>query len=305
MYTNKLISVIVPVYNVEQYVSACVDSILSQSYKNIEIILVNDGSQDNSRQICEDYLKSDSRIILINKENGGLSDARNKGIECATGDYLAFIDSDDIIHRDYLKIMSQNIGESDIAICRLKKFTIQEPDNSLPISERYEELSGFEMNEFLFHEKLGIHTIVATNKLYRRTLWSHLRFPIGRLHEDCAVIYLILNQAKSVKLLDSELYFYRMREDSITSYRSFKSIADEYHALSQQVSFFKKNGQNQIVKNANRSRKALFLHQSLDTNWSVWRNYSINSIIKDDLRTKIKIRLILRKLFPKLFNRFL
>ena len=121
---NSLISVIVPIYNVEKYLDRCVESIINQTYKNLEIILVDDGSPDNCTQMCDDYAKKDSRIRVVHKENGGLSDARNAGMEVATGEYVSFIDSDDYISLDFYETLFQTMidNDSDIVECSVVKF---------------------------------------------------------------------------------------------------------------------------------------------------------------------------------------
>lgn len=296
MDNNPLISIIVPVYNVEPYLKQCIESLRSQSYKSIEIILINDGSTDNSASICDIYSKLDSRIIVVHQKNQGLSAARNKGLDIAKGDYISFIDSDDIVHQDFIKLLWQNIKDVDIAICEISTFNKAEPAINAPLDIIREKYSGRQMNEFLFQEEMGLTTVIIPNKLFRKALWSNFRFPIGKLHEDCAVIHRILDNAKNVRLIRCKMYFYRKRVNSITSKRSFKSVKDEYEALSDQVSFFKEKGQMELVKNANRSRKALLLLDELNPDWDVWKNLSIIEIIYDDLRTKTKLHLLFKKL---------
>lgn len=295
MVKNILISVIVPIYNTETHLRECIDSILHQSYKNLEILLINDGSRDSSGKICDSYIEVDSRIRVVHQANKGLSGARNLGISLSKGKYLTFIDSDDVIHRDYIKTLYEYSNRADISICYVSKFDNTKPplENNLnPISHTY---SGRQMSEFLFHEKLGLITVIATNKLYKRSIWSDIRFPLGKLHEDCAIMHKILNRASRIQLIQCEMYFYRQHENSITSNRTFESLRDEYDALSDQVIFFSKQNQMSLVRNANRSRKALFLNKELNINWETWRKYTVKEIIHDDLRTKIKIRLLFKK----------
>lgn len=304
MTRDTLISIIVPVYNVEKYVSSCIESLVQQSYKNIEIILINDGSTDNSLSVCKSLALLYTNIILIDQENQGLSETRNTGISHAKGKYIAFIDSDDIVHKDFVLTLHSAIGEASIAICRLKKFGQNDPVSLLTKLNEFLIISysGEEANSLLYDQDKGMAMAVATNKLFSKEIWKTIKFPKDRYHEDIAIIYLLYDQAKSVKFIDAELYFYRTRNDSITSKRSFKSIKDEYKALSEQIDFFKKKKQNLLVRNANRARKSLFLLTELDQDWQVWKHYNIIEIIQDDLRTKVKIKLILKKINPILLN---
>lgn len=295
---NKpLVSIIIPVYNVELYLKDCLNSVLNQSFKDFEIILINDGSTDESPIICEYYYHNNKNITLVNQENKGLSATRNKGIEIAKGKYIAFIDSDDLIHIDFLKVLITHIGTSDISICTIEEF---QDGNSIVLNIEQNPsiitLSGTEMNDFLYHPVHAVTTIIAPNKLYKKSLWDGLQFPINRLHEDCAVIYKIIDKATQVTLIDYNLYFYRKRINSITSIRSFKSLKDEYDAATEQIYFFQQKKQFSIIKNANRFRKLLFLHPSLDKNWDAWKQYNILNILQDDLRTKVKLKLILKKI---------
>jgi len=304
MIREALISIVIPVYNVEKYILACLESLIHQSYTKIEIILVDDGSNDASPSICDEYALRDSRIKVLHQTNQGLSAARNIGIEYCKGEYIAFVDSDDIVHRDYILHLYNTIGEADIAVCRLKKFTDGEKiqlANSVSCTSR--TFNGKEANNNLFHHDLGIHMAVVTNKLFNRTLWENFRFPLGVLHEDIAIIYKILDRVALIQFLDCQLYFYRQRQNSITMLRTFKSLVDEYQALTEQTLFFQDRQQFTASRNANRSRKTLFLLHPFPQNWDVWKDYSILDILKDDLRTETKVKLILKKLSPTLFHK--
>jgi glycosyltransferase involved in cell wall biosynthesis len=294
---NPLISIIVPVYNVELYLAECINSLLIQTYKNIEIILVNDGSTDKSSFICKQYEKRSSNIILINNSNKGLSAARNEGIQHAQGDYIIFVDSDDIIHKDYLKILFDLISDADISVCEVKNFSEKNPiiDENLNF-QIYPALTGDEFNEHLYQHKFGRLAILVTNKLYKKDLWDEIEFPLNRFHEDCFTIYKVTDKAKKIVITDKPLYYYRKRAGSITFNRTLKSVIDEYEAISQQINFFKTKNQLNIVKNANRSRKNLFLDKSVTNHWIIWKEYTIFNILQDDIRTKTKVKLIAKKI---------
>lgn len=210
---SELISVIVPVYKVEQYLDKCVESILAQTYKNLEIILVDDGSPDRCGEMCEDWAKKDPRIKVVHKENGGLSDARNAGLDVATGDYIGFVDSDDWIDPEMYGTMYKAMGEygADLAICCVEKVRKdgifrQELGGTLVYSKQkvlYELICDEKVNSF------------AWNKLYRRELFQDLRYPKGRTFEDTLFTYKIFERVTRVVHVDHAFYHYLRREDSI------------------------------------------------------------------------------------------
>ena len=209
----ELISVIVPVYNVEAYVAKCIESIQNQSYQHLEIILVNDGSTDDSGDICDQYAAYDDRIKVIHQENGGISAARNTGIESANGDYITFVDSDDYIapnmYEDMLHILKEN--DLDILECtafRDKGGTITEGcnDGSLEIFNRHEAL------------KMAMHDcfIAVWSQMYKRSAIGDVRFPVGRKFEDTAVSYLFIANTNRVGHINRCYYYYRLNPNSIT-----------------------------------------------------------------------------------------
>lgn len=216
-YIDKtpLISIIVPVFNVEAYVEKCIDSLIIQSYRNIEIIIVDDGSTDRSGEICDRYKEKDSRIMVVHKSNGGLSDARNIGINMARGEYVSFVDSDDWVARDYVsemyKLMVQT--NSDITFCKFKKIS------KIKESKRKTE----EVHKIYFKEeaiKQLLYQRISTSawgKLYKADLWNGVRFPVGKLYEDVETIYLIFHKSKKVSSINKVLYYYYLRNDSIVN----------------------------------------------------------------------------------------
>ena len=209
----ELISVIVPVYNVESYVAECIESIQNQTYMNLEIILVDDGSTDASGDICDKYAAYDERIQVIHKENAGVSAARNTGIESANGDYIGFVDSDDYIaptmYEDMLKLMVEhdldiiectafrNNGDTNIEGCN---------DGSLEIFNRDEALKMAMYDCF----------VAVWSQLYKRRVISDVRFPVGRKFEDSAVSYLFIANTKRVGHINRCLYYYRLNPNSTT-----------------------------------------------------------------------------------------
>lgn len=213
--SNPLISVVVPVYNVEQYLRRCVDSILSQTYKNIEVILVDDGSTDNSGKICDKYAKNDKRIKVQHKDNGGLSSARNAGIKTMNGEYVSFVDSDDWIEPNYLEVLHENLKKNHCDISMVKHF-IDYPMKSINASSgRRVKLDPHNcLNMMLYSEDVDVS---AWAKLYPTNIFNKIRFPEGRLFEDSATTYKLIDCVRNIFLDSTPLYHYTIRDDSITN----------------------------------------------------------------------------------------
>ena len=209
----ELISVIVPVYNVESYVAECIESIQNQTYMNLEIILVDDGSKDMSGDICDQYAAYDERIKVIHQENGGLSAARNTGIEAANGDYISFVDSDDYIGLTLFEDMLQLLKEYDLDIIEFTAFR----DKSGDIIEGCNDgqLEIYSKEDAL---RLAMHDcfVAAWSKLYKRSAIGDVRFPVGRKFEDTATSYLYVANANRVGHINRCYYYYRLNPNSIT-----------------------------------------------------------------------------------------
>lgn len=208
------ISVIVPVYKVEPYIRKCVDSILGQTFSDIQVILVDDGSPDQCGKICDEYAKQDNRVEVIHKENGGLSDARNAGIPYAKGEYIIFLDSDDYIENDMFEYMYTRIKDSgaDMATCGLYEVYKDR------IETQKEEVDFVCTGEEAFRCILRGHTIRGEiwNKLIRKSCIEDLRFPKGRLYEDIYYTVDLMQRIKKVAVGTKPKYYYLHREDSIT-----------------------------------------------------------------------------------------
>lgn len=243
-----MISVIIPIYNVKKYLSKCIDSVLAQTEKDLEIILVNDGSTDGCGDICKQYEKLDERIVYIDKENGGLSDARNAGIKVARGEYLVFIDSDDYIHPQMLELLLHNLrkADADISVCKFKE--ILEDDvitqTTLDVSQvSCVQLEGEDVCRQLFDNNLV--TVVAWNKLYKKSLFDNVEYPVGVLHEDEYVIHHLLFKASKTVYSDAEMYYYIKRKGSITNRISARNIMDGWNSIQERKEFWLKNKQYQ------------------------------------------------------------
>lgn len=212
---NPLISVIVPIYNVEKYLARCVDSIVNQTYKNLEIILVDDGSPDLCPQMCDDYVEKDSRIKVVHKKNGGLSDARNAGMAVSTGEYISFIDSDDYVSDDFFECLLDvmNKENSDIAECSVVKFY---EDN------RFDELSD-DLSVKTYDTQDAMSALIAENpfhqhvwnKLYKTELVKDIPYAVGKLNEDEFWTYQVFGRANKVSKLNKTMYYYFQRNSSI------------------------------------------------------------------------------------------
>ena len=213
-----MISVIVPVYNVESYLRRCIDSIINQTYRNIEIILINDGSTDNCGAICDEYAVLDERITAIHKSNGGLSDARNAGIDIAKGEYLAFVDSDDFITKDaceYLLYQATTYN-ADIVTGIIKQYShLSEVELFTDEAETVEQLDSEQALKELFMQKKTYTT--ACSKLYRKHLFSKRRYPVGLLCEDLATTYLLIDSADKIVISNKVIYWQYVRDGSISN----------------------------------------------------------------------------------------
>lgn len=243
---QDLVSIIIPVYKVEKYLEQCINSIIAQTYKKIEIILVDDGSPDHSGKICDEYARKDERIKVIHKKNGGLSDARNKGINQATGKYIAFIDSDDYVEPNYLEKLYDAITKFDtkIAQCNIQK--ISENNNKLEaIGDETEKIKdGKTMIEELYDNKW--ENTVVWNKLYLRQLFEDIRYPIGKIHEDEFTTYKILYEIEKIVIIPEYLYCYRQREESIMGKKYNLNKLDMLEALEKRLDFFEEKDEKQL-----------------------------------------------------------
>ena len=214
---KPIISVIVPIYKVEKYIEKCINSIINQTYKNLEIILVDDGSPDNCPKICDEFAKKDKRIRVIHKENGGLSDARNAGLDIMTGDFVCFIDSDDWVESTYVEDMltAQQNTDADIVACGV--FLIEENTNNKKIFLQSKKNKLLKNNIFkYYYSKKNKIFCSAWNKLYKKEIFNEIRYPKGRIYEDSAIILKILGKCERVIVISNLLYNYLKRNESIT-----------------------------------------------------------------------------------------
>lgn len=253
---NTLISIIVPIYKVADLLPRCVESVLGQTNTEWELILVDDGSPDNSGDIAEEYAKTDSRIHVIHKTNGGLSDARNAGISTAKGRYLTFLDSDDWINERYLEKLLQILEETgaDMSVCNfLRTATESLPEASVtPNTLTFTSKQALEHILYFgeFHEQM----IVAWGKLYKTELFEGIRYPVGRIHEDEFTTYKLLDKAEKITFTTESLLYYWQREDSIMGEGfKLKNKLDYLDALKERAAYFHSAGQSDYSDKSYRS----------------------------------------------------
>ncbi len=231
-----LVSVVVPVYNVKKYLEKCLESLLSQSYEKIEILVVDDGSTDGSGKLCDQFAKRDKRIKVFHKKNGGLSDARNYGIKIANGKYVCFVDSDDYVKKTYVEKLYKAISENkaDIAVCGFEQIVCDEGNKKSEVVPTARVRTGKEATiEFL----TGDFNLVAWNKMYLKELFvkNEIWYPVGKIHEDNLTTYKLISKAKKVVFFSDALYVYiTKRKGSITqqssrekSLKTFEQMAKE------------------------------------------------------------------------------
>lgn len=220
MNQNPLISVIVPVYNVEAYLPRCVESIRNQTYQNLEIILVDDGSKDRSNVLCDEYALKDSRIRVIHKENGGLSSARNAGIDAAQGEYLAFVDSDDWIEPDTYETMLAAAQKYSVKLVCAGRYDVRAKTGEKKVGlcpQKEECISGEALAGRIFTWNQCDSS--ACDKFFHRSLFREFRFPFGKVCEDVPVMYRIALEAAGAAMLNKPVYNYFHRSGSITTSR--------------------------------------------------------------------------------------
>lgn len=235
---DNVISVIVPIYRVEEYLNQCIESIVNQTYSKLQIILVDDGSPDHCGEMCEDWARRDKRIKVLHKKNGGLSDARNAGLEVASGNYIAFVDSDDWIEPHmYETMLSVLIKENaDLVACGIVD---SYPDKDVIHSSGYTVGESEKFLKMIYQNTT--FPVSACNKLYKKNLWDDFEFPVGKLCEDAFTTYLLLDRASKIVQIPDGLYHYRIRESSIMTSKFKPERMDEEEAWRQNYQYMQKH----------------------------------------------------------------
>ena len=237
---NDLISIIIPVYKVEKYLEKCIESVLKQTYTNLQIILVDDGSPDNCGKICDEYAKKDLRIEVIHKVNGGLSDARNVGIAKTKGKYIGFVDSDYYIKEDMYEILINLIKEydADVSICNLYdvidgKEYIRNNENGIQEYSRLEILK-----EVLLDKNIQSY---AWNKLYKKELFDEIKYPIGKKYEDIGTTFYVFEKCNKIVVTSKPEYYYLKRSDSLVNNVTESTVLDYTDIIIQRYLYTQKN----------------------------------------------------------------
>lgn len=305
---NKLISIIVPVYNMEKYIDKCINSIINQTYKNIEIIIVDDGSTDKSSKIIDKYKKIDKRIKFYHKKNGGLADARNYGLEKATGEYIGFVDSDDYIENNMYEKLYNNLIKYKADISVVNYNLVYEKDfnykkNFKEISDKLIILNKMETIKLLLDDnKFGNY---AWNKLYKRELFNNIKYPVGRKMEDLGTTYKIIEKCNRIVYDPIPLYNYLQRNNSIVNTINLSFFEDTYILtyerfiyLDNKYGFIKENHFNTI-------RLLLFCYSFINdkdnTYKDVIKKIKLFKII-DKLSYKEIIKFVVLRINNKLFK---
>ena len=237
---KEKISIIVPVYNVEAYLERCVESILKQTYTNLEILLVNDGSTDKSGELCDKLALRDHRIRVIHKENGGLSDARNRGIDEASSNLIGFIDSDDYIDEDMYETLYRQMvaSKADLSMCGHYDVYHQIPEKQVAEIKTW-ELMPEEAIKMVMEAK--ILSVTAVNKLYKKALFEQLRFRIGKIAEDAFIMVDLIHQCSKVVATNEKKYYYVHRENSITTQKFSLKFLNVIEAYEQNAKIISEN----------------------------------------------------------------
>ena len=271
------VSIIVPVYNVEKYIRRCIESILSQTFTNFELILVNDGSTDRCGEICEEYAINDSRIKVIHKVNGGLSSARNAGLLVAQGSYISFVDSDDYVSCFYLaNLMRAFKNEScDISICGMGK-QLNDSDCTITYFTNVEAC-----NYIYSYIRKNMSYVSSCAKLYRRHLFATEQFPLGKIHEDQFLTYRLIYKSRLVGEISAVDYYYETNDESITNSHFTIKRYDDLDALMEAIQFYTSNKEYALANSARRRfeiNKADYYLKACKTGVEkeIPRNYSIS-----------------------------
>lgn len=310
MGSEELVSVIVPVYKVEEYLRECVDSIINQTYKNLEIILVDDGSPDKCGEICEEYARNDSRITVYHKENGGLSDARNYGIARSHGEFLTFVDSDDVIKENFVETLLGLIHkyDADVATAPFMRFSNYTDWGGAKLRRDYCASTHDILREMLYQRKFD-HS--SCGKVYSREAWGDTEFPKGMYYEDAATTYKIIFRSRRIALTDEILYGYRSRPGSImkatVSPKMLHIIPvtqQYYSAVAERFPDLKRAASSRAFS-LNRSVYLYFPFSSKNERMQVWaemKKYRSAIIFDNQARKRERIAALLSYLGADLFH---
>lgn len=309
---NEIISIIIPVYNADKYISRCLQSILKQEFKEYKIYLIDDGSIDNSRDICNNYAEKYKQIEIYHKKNGGAASARNFGIDNAVGEYICFIDADDFIHPQYLKILYNNAKEfsCDVSMCDIY---ITKDNKILPLREDYNSIQVKSNIEILYDCCKRNKTTVTTPcaKLVKKSLFDDIRYPIGRTYEDLATTHKILYRANKVVISKQQMYYYFMSPGSVMRKQySILNFNSENLAQEERLVFFRNIGDQELYDKllisvqrnriANYCKCRKYLKSYKKERYSLFKKYkaNYNAIKQNEISIQDKILFRLFFLLP-------
>ena len=299
------ISIVVPIYKVEKYLDRCVDSLVNQTWSNLEIILVDDGSPDRCGEICDKRAAEDSRIRVIHKPNGGLSDARNAGLDFATGEFVGFLDSDDFIHPEMIRDLYRLIlkHNADIAQCSIRSVYDDEIlDPGDPGPEKV--LTNIEALESMFTPWV-VDYVLANNKLYRRSLFKEIRYPLGKIHEDEFTSYKLFFLASRIVVTEKRYFHYFQSPNSIIRSGFNEKKLHYAEAMEDRINFFREKGLDRLCSLAvrryarwlllfmYRNRKDLKAHPALLENLKQ-RYHATEKMVRTDPAASKRLKFVFR-----------
>lgn len=269
---KDLVSIIIPVYNVKPYLERCVNSILSQSYINLEIILIDDGSTDGSSQLCDSIGNKDERIIVIHQENGGLSSARNTGLDNCHGSYICFVDSDDYVHSEYVRYLYDMCVSNDceISICYHYITTEDDYSSAVDLNSPIKVYSRKELFDIFYTDMHG-SIVIAWNKIYKRECIGDIRYDVGMIHEDEGTTFKFLYNANRIAFTKEVLYYYYDRADSITGLPYNVKKLDILKAYENRLSFYKEHSEKALY-----DRECQYYLSEILANY-----YKVSKLLKD------------------------
>lgn len=303
-----MITIIVPVHNTQEYLQECLSSLCRQSYRDIEILIVDDGSEDGSGAICDSYAQKDSRIKVLHQKKGGLSAARNAALDIAQGEYLMFVDSDDYVEQNYVKDMLSEMEQhqdADMVICRFynevfQKNGIYQPQPCISQPEKY-KLSGSEILTNRFGP-LKTYYVVVWNKLFRRKIFESLRFPVGRICEDIWISMDVYQACREVICISKLLYHYRNRKGSISQSNSTSWVGAQLDAMERELDYYFNTDKELDIYYAAREYLTLLFRNrkiiaKMNRNYSSYQKTAVDYLIQSDKTPfwkKLKYRIYMK-----------
>lgn len=287
MSNLPLISVIVPVYGVEKYLAKCVDSILNQTYKNLELILVDDGSPDKCGEICDEYAQKDNRVKVIHKENGGQGTARNRGLDICTGSYITFLDSDDYMVESCIEKLYSHLIENDLEISACNYSRYAKNGDLISVNEnRFDDfiVDGIEAQKRIWYAECI--NLAPWGKLYKRELWDDVRFKECRFYEDYATMHYVYTKTKRFGYLHKSLVNYLVRNNSTT--RRFNEIKYEVLDIADDTISFAEKKQHDLFPAAICKAVSTYFHICMQMSDNEEYNKRISAFVKKYRKTVLK-----------------